>query len=66
MKNFKNWFNAFSLVLLFTIIMDLIFNAQRHSVIGKKTAMIIITLTVLLVALIIRNLFILKRKKNKR
>jgi len=65
MKNFKNWFNAFSLVLLFTIIMDLIVNTQRHSINGKKTAMIIITLSVLLCALIIRNLFILKRGEKK-
>lgn len=64
--NFKNWFNAFSLVLLFTIIMDLIVYTQRHSINGKKTAMIIITLSVLLYALIIRELFILKREKNKR
>lgn len=65
MKNFKNWFNTFSMVLLFTIIMDIIVNVQRHSVNSKKAVMLIITLSVLLCAIIIRNLFILN-KKNKR
>ena len=66
MKNFKNWVNVFSLVLLFTIIMDLIVNAEGHSANGKETVIIIITLSVLLCALLIRNLFILNKKKNKR
>lgn len=66
MKNFKSWFNAFSLVLLFTIILDLIVNAQRGAISSKKTVMVIIILSVLLIALVIKNLSILNKKKTKR
>ena len=66
MRNFKNWFNAFLLVLLFTTIIDLIVNAQGHLANGNIMVMIIVALSILWSALIIRNLFILNKKKNKR
>ena len=66
MKSFKSWINVFFLVLFFTTIIDLIVNAQGHLANGKKMVMVIVTLSILLSALIIRNLFILNKKKNKR
>ena len=66
MKNFKTWFNAFFLVLLFTNIIDILVSTSGHSANSKKTVITIITLSVLLSALLIRNLFVLNKKKNKK
>ncbi len=67
MKSFSNWFNGFIMVLLLTLIIDMKVYAPKHSVNAETDAGITILLTLLLIAIVLRSVFILNRKnKSKR
>ena len=67
MKTFSSWLNAFLMVILFTVIIDISVYTPQHSVSDKTGVEILIPLYVLLSVLVVRTLFILTRKnKNKR
>lgn len=67
MKTFGSWLNAFLMLILFTVIIDIGVYAPQHSVSDKAGVEILIPLSILLSLLVIRTVFILTRKnKNKR